>query len=356
MIEIIFWNTERLSDTVVLKSEKYSKAAEIADKIASEQASKLGINQLSQLTEKIKKEMVLEEEHGHENFFLDGDDSEDENEPRIFSKKIFKELYKLNHKIKKERRESKKYKTESLIKFEKTYNIIRGREEKKLIAKINNSDRANYSKDIYAAKCHYARSLRNNAGYVFFCECVMGYEDYQDTTPSALRKQQEKNKIKTNNLGYSCYKNGEAIKLNRLKLPDFIEKKLIRIPMFLSIDNIDFIFWHATASTDKQVVFSFIESLNQRKEKFVLFGDLNIAPEILQSLYNGSIISPSEPTRISGNIIDYAISNITDGSLSCTPYLNVEDEKEIKRVTGSDHMIMRLTYNDNRRRSPRNKK
>ncbi|MBO9806462.1 hypothetical protein, partial [Xanthomonas phaseoli] len=103
-------------------------------------------------------------------------------------------------------------------------------------------------------------------------------------------------------------------------------------------------FWHAPSGNDGTIVAQMANGLHAAGQPFVLFGDLNAEPkDYSATLAVGVVIlEPPGGTRISGRILDYAITNQPDFFNSCRPLYSGDQNFKIKERTGSDHMVMVL--------------
>ena len=103
----------------------------------------------------------------------------------------------------------------------------------------------------------------------------------------------------------------------------------------------------APSGNNGAIVAQMANGLNASGRPFVLFGDLNAEPSDYEDeLVAGvSILEPPGPTRISGRILDYAVTNVPNffsGDYPCRPLYSGKKNFEIKERTGSDHMVMVL--------------
>ncbi len=108
-----------------------------------------------------------------------------------------------------------------------------------------------------------------------------------------------------------------------------------------------FCFWHGPSGNNGAVVAAMYAALNAGGggAPFVLFGDLNADPAQVagQGVPLANIIRPPAMTRISGRILDYAVSNVPH-RFTLRPLLPHVLGYDIKVRTGSDHMPMILDF------------
>jgi hypothetical protein len=119
-----------------------------------------------------------------------------------------------------------------------------------------------------------------------------------------------------------------------------------RIPKLAVDGGVNLFFWHAPSGNNGQVVAAMWNFINANYVgNNILFGDLNTNPGQLltQGVPLGQIAAPVGPTRISGRILDYALSNFGPVLVS-RAFDQAAQHRQIKRRFGSDHAAMCMRW------------
>lgn len=120
-----------------------------------------------------------------------------------------------------------------------------------------------------------------------------------------------------------------------------------RVPKAVTIGGVRFCFWHAPSGNNGQDVVAMYNGLAAANAPFVLFGDLNCDPDQLvrHGMNAANIIPPTVATRISGRMLDYAVTNVPDRfKRTCRPWGAYASPWDILGQTGSDHSPMILRF------------
>lgn len=190
--------------------------------------------------------------------------------------------------------------------------------------------------------------------HVFFCEVQSGHAGAENPLLRGLA-------AGAGTLHYLYYQKGKVSAFTHCPISDGwyppvlipTLPKMDRVPKGVVINGarghaagqpIRFCFWHAPAGNDGKIVATMANGLALAGHPFVLFGDLNAEPGFVKPHLAAAveILEPATATRISGKILDYAITNEPGWFNKCRALYTVKKFSEIKEKTGSDHMVMLL--------------
>ena len=194
-----------------------------------------------------------------------------------------------------------------------------------------------------------SEDLAASAQHTFFCEVLSDHPDARSPLMGGAA-------AGGGTLCYAHYQGGVSTNVSTCPITDgwYMGPALPampRVPRGVVINGsrgaaagqqVRFCFWHAPSGNNGTIVAQMANGLHAGGNPFVLFGDLNAEPSDYEAalVVGVSILKPAGATRISGRILDYAVTNVPNLFNPCRPLYNGSENFEIKETTGSDHMVM----------------